>query len=180
MCFWPGYTRSIKKSGAVKHTDSLKYEEKPVGTNYFESYDLTCLTWNIFLCTFLLLSSWQYQAKSLHSLLFYSQPFESLVDGQGYLPISLPSCFTAADFVMALNSLDESVVPKKKHCCIFFFFCHPNERGWDINRLEEKQSFSAQGWLGFIALHKKLIGGLFCARVNFTADCVYWSSRKTK
>lgn len=62
----------------------------------------------------------------------------------------------------------------------FIFFGHPSEKGLDINRLEENQLFSARVQLGFIALHETLIGGLFCVRVNFTADCVYWSSHKTK
>lgn len=61
---------------------------------------------------------------SLHSLLFYDHPFESPVDRQGYLPTSRLSCFTAADFVMALNSLDDSVVPKKD-TLLLFFPCHP-------------------------------------------------------
>ena len=29
-------------------------------------------------------------------------------------------------------------------------------------------------------LHEGLIGGLFCVGVDFTADCLYWTSRKTE
>lgn len=105
---------------------------------------------------------------------FMASPLKSQGDRQAYLQIRLSSCFTGADFVMALNSLNDYVGPKNPHCC---FFLSPKERGWDINQLEEKHLFSA---LAFIALHKKLIGGLFFVRVNFTADCVYWSSHKTK
>lgn len=151
-----------------------------MGTNYIEWHHLTYLTcicevYFYVLCPCLL---------CLCTLLFYGQPSKSPVDRQGYLPISLPSCFTAADFVMALNSLDDSAVPKKDtllHFFIYLFFLSPKrERGSDINRLEEKQLFSAWERLGFIAVHGKLIGGLFCVGVNFTADCMYWSSRKTK
>lgn len=156
---------------------SLKSEQIPMGTNYIEWYHLTYLTcicevYFYVLCPCLL---------CLSTLLFYGQPSKSPVDRRGYLPISLPPCFTAADFVMALNSLDDSAVPKKIHCCIFYYFLSPKRgRGSDINRLEEKQLFSAWERLGFIAVHEKLIGGLFCVGVHFTADCMCWSSRKSK
>lgn len=133
----------------------------------------------IFLCTLLLLSLWQHPAKSPHPLLLYGRRFESLLDRQAYLPISLPSCFTAADFAMALNSLDDSVVPKKKHCCFFFSPVTQRERLGHKSIWGEAVVF-CPGRMGFIALHKELIGGLFCVRVDFTADCVHWSSRKTK
>lgn len=93
-------------------------------------------------------------------VLFYGQPYKSLGVRQGYLLVSLPSCFTATDFMMVLNSLDDSVVPQKRNIAIFFHF--PKEKGLDINRLEENQLFSARVQLGFIALHKKLVGGFFC------------------
>lgn len=78
---------------------------------------------------------------------------------RGYLPISLPSCFTAADFATALNPRDDSVVPKKTHCC--FFFPSPNKRGWDINRLEEKQLFSARGGRVLLPCTRSLLEGSF-------------------
>lgn len=34
--------------------------------------------------------------------------------------------------------------------------------------------------LSVIAHHRKLIGGFLCVRVDFTVDCVYWSSRKRR
>lgn len=90
---------------------------------------------------------------------------DSPADRRAYLPISLPSCFTAA---MALNSLDDSVVPKKTHKDIavffflfFFFLSSPKERGRDINRLEEKQLFSALGGRVLLSSTRSLLEGSF-------------------
>lgn len=111
--------------------------------------------------------------------LFTASPTK-VADRQGYLLDSLPSCFTAADFIMVLNPLDYFLVPPKKELyCFFFFFRHPNEKGLVINWLED-QLFSPRGQLGFIALHMKLMEGLFCVRVTFTADGMYWSCHKAK
>ena len=122
LCLWPWHLFN-KLVWCCKTCSCPSNKQIPMGTNHIEWYHLTYLTciceaYFYVLCPCLL---------CLCTLLFYGQPSKSLVDRQGYLPISLPSCFTAADFVMALNSLDDSAVPKKIHRCIFFF-CHPNER----------------------------------------------------
>lgn len=80
-----------------------------------------------FACCFLLVSTEQIFCTCL----FTASPTK-VVDRQGYLPVSLPSCFTAADFIMALNPLDYFLVPPEKELCccfVFLFFCHPNENG---------------------------------------------------
>lgn len=161
----------------------LTYEQKPVGANYVESYLLTYIVmrvWNVYLYVLCLL--WQHPAKSLPWLLFYGHPLESPVDRQAYLLISLPSCFTAADFTAPHRDGPQFSrwLPKKKHCCFFSpVFVTQRERPGHKSTWGEAVVF-CPGRPGFIALHEKLIGGLFCVRVNFTADCVYWSSRKTK
>lgn len=178
---------SVKKSGAVKHAAFFQIWTK-ASWNQLCSIIYVDIHYNVYItftfsCTLLLLSLWQHLENSLHSLPVYGLPFESPVDRQGLFTdqpaiVVYSSWFSPLLIAMALNSLDDCVVPQKRNIAAFYFVTQ-RERLGHKSTWGEAVVFCPR-WLGFIALHKKLIGGPFCVRVNFTTDCVYWSSRKTK
>lgn len=116
-------------------------------------------------CTLLLLSLWQHLENSLHSLPVYDHPFESPVDRQGIFTdqpaiMFYSSWFSPLLIAMALNSLDDCVAPKKE--TLLLFLSSPNnERGWDINRVEEKQLFSPRGGWVLLPSTRSLLEGPF-------------------
>lgn len=113
-------------------------------------------------------------SKTYVLVLFYGQPYKGWQ--AGLLTGQLAIVFYSSGFHDSPQFSGWLSCPPKKEYC---YFSSPKRERLG-HKSSENHWFSAREQLDFIALHRKLSGGFFCVRVNFTTDCVSWSSHKTK
>ncbi len=139
---------------------SVKYEQKPVGTNYVESYLLTyydIYVWNVY---FYILFSWC-PCDSISALAAVLWPSLRKSGWQAGIFTDQPAImFYCSWFRDGPQFFRWLRCPKKRHIAAFFSLS-PNKRGWDINRLEEKQLFSARGCWVLLPCTRSLLEGSF-------------------